>query len=152
MNEINEIIEFKIKQSGVSWEDIPVAYALEILTHIPEERVADSVATSLAKLFGAEVRWNWKGSLQGHYCGGIVRLEPKNPDWNSQVKIEKGPDHKGAWHRAIDVARKLFEAGRWPNHQNTTMVVIDPYETHRLAQYHGLDALEEGVHYRVLPC
>lgn len=53
----------------------------------------------------------------------------KNPDWNNQVKIGSGRWDTGAWHRALAVAVKLFEAGKWDG--RGLLVVHSPYETHR---------------------
>lgn len=52
----------------------------------------------------------------------------KNPDWNNQVKIGSGRWDTGAWHRAIDVAVNLFEAGAWDG--KGLLVVHDAYGTH----------------------
>lgn len=49
-----------------------------------------------------------------------------NPDWSFQVKVGRGRSDTGAHHRAIDVARKLFEAGLWDGHG--LLIVHEAYE------------------------
>jgi len=58
-----ELVEFKVKQAGVRWEDTP---AME--TSLCSSAHAACVrAGELANEHRAEVRWNWAWSLQGHY-------------------------------------------------------------------------------------
>ena len=57
-----------------------------------------------------------------------------NSDWNLQVKIKGGRNDTGAHHRAIDVARQLLAAGKWPDHLTTFIVIHDPFDLHRLLQ------------------
>lgn len=78
----------------------------------------------------------------------------KKPDWNNQVKLDVGRHHSntGDWHRALDVARKIFDQGIWDG--SGLLVIIDPWETHRhLANTLRNDAsqLKEGEHYRFAP-
>lgn len=75
----------------------------------------------------------------------------KQPDYNKYVKIGSGPTHNGAWHRAIEVAKNLFKAGRWDG--QSTIIIEDPYEAHYTASvsWKGLHLLEEGKDYRILP-
>lgn len=73
-----------------------------------------------------------------------------NYDVNEQVKHAGSGQNTGGWHRAIEVARMLYEAGKW-NGQGI-LTVIDPYDTHRIASYDwlgGVAALKEGTHYRI---
>lgn len=52
----------------------------------------------------------------------------KNPDWNNQVKICSGRCDTGAWHRAMDVAVRLFKAGVWDG--RGLIVIKDAYRVH----------------------
>jgi hypothetical protein len=61
----------------------------------------------------------------------------RQPDWNRQVKVGRGPTDAGAFHRAIDVARQLLAAGRWPDPDRTCIVVHNAYEVHRRLQFSG---------------
>jgi hypothetical protein len=45
------------------------------------------------------------------------------------VKVGRGRNDMGAYHRAVDVARTLFESGRWNG--RGLIVVHVPYDTHR---------------------
>ena len=72
-------------------------------------------------------------------------------DWNAQVKVGRGATDTGAWHRALEVARDLHEAGRWDG--SGILVVHDAYDSHRIASYDwlgGLGALEEGKDYEIV--
>jgi hypothetical protein len=53
-----------------------------------------------------------------------------NPDWNNQVKVALSNGNTGDFHRAIAVARHLFDAGKWPNHTETTVVISNPHNVH----------------------
>ena len=78
----------------------------------------------------------------------------KNPVWNDQVKVGRGYSDGGGWHRALDVAVKLFEAGKWDG--RGLLVVHEPYETHRkmpaFVDRGGsfVDGLVEGVDYEMV--
>ncbi len=77
----------------------------------------------------------------------------KNPVWNDQVKVGRGYSDGGGWHRALDVAVKMFEAGRWDG--RGLLVVNEPYETHRKMPSFidpggsFVDGLVEGVDYEL---
>ena len=70
---------------------------------------------------------------------------------HDQVKIGRGATDTGAWHRALEVARDLHEAGRW---NGTGLIVIhNAYDSHRTASYEwlgGLTTLKEGEHYEIV--
>lgn len=55
-----------------------------------------------------------------------------NPDWSFQVKVGRGRADTGAHHRAIDVATKLFDAGRWDG--RGLLIVHDVYDVHAKMQ------------------
>ena len=58
-------VEYKVWESGKSWEETAV-YA----THPGEtEEQANQYAKFLAEQVKSEVRWNRKGTCQGHYVG-----------------------------------------------------------------------------------
>lgn len=75
------IAEFKINQTGIPWEDIPVTERLNVedIDYVfDNEKVcnaANSFAQTLADKHQQEVRWNWQGSYQGHYIGGEYKLK-----------------------------------------------------------------------------
>lgn len=56
-----------------------------------------------------------------------------NPDWSNQVKTGDGRSDTGAFHRAIYIARTLFEAGDWNG--RGLLVVNDAYETHLKVEF-----------------
>lgn len=66
----------------------------------------------------------------------------KNPVWNDQVKIGRGRSDTGAFHRAIAVAVKLFESGRWNG--RGLLVVHEAYDTHLKMEFYR-EELVEGV-------
>ena len=62
MNGVDDV-EFKVAEKNKSWEDTPVLMTLTLI-HLNN---ISGVARILSKLYGAEVRWNWTWSEQGHY-------------------------------------------------------------------------------------
>jgi hypothetical protein len=71
-------IEFKVRSSNeyfrnAKWEDTAVHFTLvhgvgSVCDNYDEERkIAQAVAKLLAETKGEEVRWNYRGSSQGHY-------------------------------------------------------------------------------------
>lgn len=58
-----------------------------------------------------------------------------NPD--SVLITDGGAWDTGAFHRAMEVARDLFEAGRWDG--NTPLRIVDPYHLH--GEYAGLQPI-----------
>jgi hypothetical protein len=70
-------------------------------------------------------------------------------DYFNQVKIGSGPTHHGAWARAVDVATQLLNHGRWSG--QGVLIIHDAYNAHhKMAGVCGsLDALVEGVDYRI---
>lgn len=51
---------------------------------------------------------------------------------SSKITIASGRWDQGAWHRAIDIARDLFERGQWDG--TTPLDIHDPYQTHAQMQ------------------
>ncbi|MCI0578789.1 MAG: hypothetical protein L0332_13575 [Chloroflexi bacterium] len=74
-----------------------------------------------------------------------------SPDWSLQVKIKGGRSDTGAHHRAIDVARQLLAAGKWPDCLNTLIVIHDPYDLHRRLQQSGPGAYHPDQNVTVYP-
>lgn len=73
-----------------------------------------------------------------------------NPNWFHQVKCGRGRVDTGAHHRAVDVARRLHAAGRWPDPAHTIILIHDAYDAHnRMVTYH--DPLAQGVDYEFYP-
>jgi len=72
-------IEFKLEPEwGERWEDAPVMATLKFTSDADAPSgvavmVANRVATAIAENAKAQVRWNFKGSLQGHYMGRPFR-------------------------------------------------------------------------------
>lgn len=62
-----EIVEYKVKEQGTRWEDTPVF--LSDPCHAGGVENANLFATFLSRCHGAEVRWNYQDSSQGHYVG-----------------------------------------------------------------------------------
>jgi len=60
--ETKSVIEFKISQKGKRWEDTPVDF-----THDTTAGAAQLIAKRLAEKHQAVIRWNYRGSPQGHY-------------------------------------------------------------------------------------
>ena len=60
-------VEFKIEQSGVCWEDIPIYDAKNFRVDGSEEEAADLHARYFSSLWNAQVRWNYENCPQGHY-------------------------------------------------------------------------------------
>jgi len=56
-------IEFKVKQEGTKWEDIPVNRVMSIHNFYEITKYAER----LSKVFQTEIRWNYRGISQGHY-------------------------------------------------------------------------------------
>lgn len=52
----------------------------------------------------------------------------RNPDWNNQVKVGRGHNDLGAFHRAIAVAANLFKNGQWNG--RGLVIIHDPYRTY----------------------
>ena len=61
------IVEYKIKEEGVKWENIKVSLTDPESPDAPQS--IDTTAVFLARCYHAEVRWNYEGSAQGHYVG-----------------------------------------------------------------------------------
>lgn len=62
-----QIIEIKIKENtGILWENIPV------LCEIQASALQKTVQRILENFQFIEMRWNYKGLLQGHYIKGNV--------------------------------------------------------------------------------
>lgn len=78
------VAQFRVRKEGVLWEDTPV---IEEGRFCPEEG-PDERAIELVCEHGKHVRWNWKGSAEGHYIFEVVedevkaalRYEPFGPD------------------------------------------------------------------------
>lgn len=68
----------------------------------------------------------------------------RNPDWNNQVKLGRGRNDPGAFARAIDVASRLFNDGKWDG--RGLLVVHDAYDAHLKMEFWRLE-LEEGQDY-----
>lgn len=62
-----ETVEYKIKEEGKRWEDTPV-FMTDCMS--PKDPWSiNKYADFLARCHNAEVRWNFRGSSQGHYIG-----------------------------------------------------------------------------------
>lgn len=61
MEEIS-VIEFKTSKKNTRWEDTPIEFAL-----LTTAGAAQLIAKKLANKKQAVIRWNYKGSPQGHY-------------------------------------------------------------------------------------
>jgi len=59
-------IEFRVKKTGVRWEDCEIVDTLNDSTR----READERARVLADLYGLPIRWNWKGGRNCYFFGG----------------------------------------------------------------------------------
>jgi hypothetical protein len=67
------------------------------------------------------------------------------------IRIGSGPTDEGAWHRCIDIAHRLREAGLWDGQQR--LIIHDPYTLHnRLAGVEHLPVtnLVSGEHYDIV--
>ena len=64
-------VEFKVKERGVKWEDIPLAFGLTIADRPKAHatKFADEVAACLSRYNdGAEVRWQYE--MRNGFQGG----------------------------------------------------------------------------------
>lgn len=64
----SDTIELKFKEKGqiAKWEDLPIVQ-VSLINNL------GSAVVHLVRLFQmVEIRWNFRGSLQGHYIGGNV--------------------------------------------------------------------------------
>jgi len=61
---MKEVIEIKIKEEGVIWEKTLVIKKVAVR----DRAEAYNVCLAIAGVIGKEVRWNWAGDWQGHYC------------------------------------------------------------------------------------
>jgi len=66
---MNEIIEVKIKFSNNNsrWEDVPVSFEVYEFS----SSTIGQIKKLLSCQFVREIRWNYKGSLQGHYYSQV---------------------------------------------------------------------------------
>ena len=72
------IAEYKIRVSLTEWKNTPVIarFACDItVSHDDAVDQATEHAVDIADTVEREVRWNWQGSLQGHYVGSGYRLK-----------------------------------------------------------------------------
>ncbi len=60
--ETKSVIEFKYSKKNTRWEDTPVEFTLDTTAG-----AAQLIAKKLANQKQAVIRWNYKGSPQGHY-------------------------------------------------------------------------------------
>lgn len=67
-----------------------------------------------------------------------------NPVWSEQVKLGRGRNDTGAFHRALAVARTLFQSDIWDG--RGLLIVHDAYETHRRLAL-SWETLAEGQDY-----
>lgn len=81
-------VEFKVRSDNIhfknaKWEDTPLHFTLvhgvgSVCDNYDEEwKIAEAFAKALAEAKGTEVRWNYRGSPQGHYVApdGYVNSE-----------------------------------------------------------------------------
>jgi len=54
---------------------------------------------------------------------------PRKPFSTDRVKIGRGSWDRGAWHRAIEIARRLYDAGRWDG--RGTLTIHNTYRLHQ---------------------
>ena len=59
------LIEYKIKTERRPWEDLPVH---DIISHGDRLEVFENLRETIENL--VEIRWSYKGDLQGHYVVG----------------------------------------------------------------------------------
>ena len=83
------MFEIKVACPGRSWEETPVFLTGNegVSTYDTGKQAAlvHAIASLVARLFCDEVRWNYQGSLQGHYvgpphcpiCGFVFSNNPK---------------------------------------------------------------------------
>ena len=64
-------VEFKIKRSGVCWEDTIIYDTKNFRIDGSEEEAANLHARWLSSLWKAQVRWNYENCLQGHYVTAL---------------------------------------------------------------------------------
>ena len=64
-------VEFKIKRSGVCWEDTIIYDTKNFRIDGSEEEAANLHARWLSSLWKAQVRWNYKRFSQGHYVTAL---------------------------------------------------------------------------------
>jgi hypothetical protein len=84
-------------------------------------------------------------------AGGDSAEEPQVEFDHETIRIGSGPTDEGAWHRCIDIARRLRAADLWDGQQR--LVIHDPYTLHnRLAGVEHLPVthLVSGEHYEIV--
>ena len=60
--EAKSVIQFKASKKNTSWEDTPAFHAGDYT-----DAEANKLAKRLANALRTTIRWNYTGSLQGHY-------------------------------------------------------------------------------------
>ena len=70
-----------------------------------------------------------------------------NPNWAEQVKVGRGRNDLGAYHRAVDVARRFFEDDRWDG--RGLFILHEAYET-QLRFSFLREELVEGADYEIV--
>ena len=67
---MRKLAEFKVRIPNTKWENTPVVARLAC----DGTEGANERARRIAAAVEREVRWNWEGTVQGHYIGGAWRL------------------------------------------------------------------------------
>ncbi len=67
-------------------------------------------------------------------------INQKNPIWNDQVKVGRGRNDMGAFHRALPVAERMLATGQWNG--RGLLIVHDPYATYNKMSFHQLPLVE----------
>lgn len=61
-------------------------------------------------------------------------IKQPNPVWNDQVKVGRGHNDLGAFHRAIKVAEHLIVTGQWNG--RGLIIIHDPYSTYNKLEFY----------------
>ena len=68
---MTEEIEIKVRRDGQRWQDSPPVCSVKVTA--PERdlllMIANRAASAVADFYKQEARWNYEGSMQGHYVG-----------------------------------------------------------------------------------
>ena len=68
------IAQFRIKVVNADWADTQIIDEVLLPTDDDNEN-ANGHARHIAHIVNREVRWNWEGSLQGHYVSPLVMAD-----------------------------------------------------------------------------
>lgn len=71
---MRQIVEFKVDQVGLRWEDIPVTFSVDMTdtTFYDVPAYCDELAGRISRASGQIVRWEFQGVGQGHYTTPVL--------------------------------------------------------------------------------